>query len=675
MSELLAPVDFSTLNSEQQRAVQQIDGRLLILAGAGSGKTRVLTYRIAYLLSHCNVEPESILGLTFTNKAAAEMRHRLAGMVGQKLAKRVILSTFHSFCLRILRKEIHRLGFTSQFTLYDEEDIRRLTTSIARQLLDHESQLPSISTAMAAITRARSASTSVDGLEEDESEWHGEFTRKLYQGLEAALRAYNAVDFDGLLGLTVKLFQEHQDVLSAYQERYQYIMVDEYQDTSPIQYQLVDLISKHHGNLCVVGDDDQSIYGWRGADVRNILEFEKATVVKLEQNYRSANGILKAANAVIGNNSERHGKSLWSAKGEGDPIEIFHAPTEANEAHSVVCRINKLREQKGLKWKDIAILYRSNALSRQMEMALMKFTWRRGNDWVKGVPYQIFGGLSFYERKEVKDIVGYLRVIVNPLDQQALLRTINQPRRGIGETALDRLTSVNRSKNEPLWHVLQAASQGETSYQGNSIEVASRAAGGVKDYVQLIEEAQHKFKEEPLPEAMKWLLDRIQYQKAIAEEVKSEKMRAIKWENVQELVSAAAEYEMSEELDHTASLEDFMVTTSLGEDNNFKRNELKEQNNHVSLMTFHSAKGLEFPACFLVGLEDHIIPHERSLKEGSLEEERRLMYVGMTRAMQHLTCSMAQQRLRMGKPMAGKPSRFLFEIPKDLMQVTSWDRI
>ncbi len=651
----MTPVDISTLNEEQQKAVRTTEGRLLILAGAGSGKTRTLTYRMAYLLGEKGVDPEQILGLTFTNKAASEMRQRVGQMVDGKKAKKITLRTFHSFCLQILREEAHRLGYTNAFTIYDEQDTLRVVTNIARDLLNHESEMPSIAGVMAAIGRARaSGAEEIDGAGSD---WLNGFAQKIYVRLVKAMRSYNAVDFDSLLTLTVQLFKEHPDVLEKYQERYRYLMIDEYQDTNPIQSEIVDLLAARYGNLCVVGDDDQSIYGWRGAEVRNILQFEHATTIKLEQNYRSNNTILRAANAVIGNNSERHGKHLWSAKGDGKRIKVFVAPTEINEAHSVVCRMDQLRKDHGLKWRDMAVLYRSNALSRQIEQALLKHSWKDGNEWVRGVPYQIFGGLEFYRRKEVKDLLGYLRVIANPQDQEALLRVINQPRRGIGDAALEVLTTRNREKKVPLWNVLH----------GDLSDLSARAQAGVRDFIEIIEETR-KALDHCLREGVESLLHRINYQKAIADEVKSDKMRAIKWENVQELVSAVAEYE---DQSNDPSLIEFIRNTPLGEDRDDHKK--KEEQNTVSVLTIHSSKGLEWPACFLIGLEDQVIPHERSLKEGGLEEERRLMYVGITRAMEHLTISMAQKRMRMGKTMPCKPSRFLHEIPNELLKPERWD--
>lgn len=653
------------LNANQKKAVLQVEGRVLILAGAGSGKTRVLTLRMAYLIKEKKVLPQSILGLTFTNKAAAEMRQRLAKCVEVSIAKQVTLCTFHSFCMQILRKEISHLGYTSQFSLYDEQDVQRLINLIARDILQVEGELPSLAPTLAWIRKAKNQGLTPNQLQEET--WHDGFAKEVYVRLQASMRAYNAVDFDNLLGLTVELFERFPAILEKYQEIYRYIMIDEYQDTNPIQYRLASLLASRYNHLCVVGDDDQSIYGWRGADVKNILLFERANVIKLEQNYRSTNTILRAANAVIKNNQQRHDKVLWSEKGEGKTIEIFHAPNEIEEAQAVVKRMEKLKEAHGLQWSDMAILYRSNALSRQFELALMKHTWKRGHHWVQGIPYTVVGGMEFYERREVKDLCAYLRVIVNPLDQEALLRIINQPRRNIGEQTLDVLTAYNRKNKLSLWDVMCSVVEQRSLFD---LHINSKAMQGLRDFLFSIEEAKRRFEEGSLSETLEWFIKRIDYQRAIQEEVKSEQMRAFKNENVQEFIASLEEFEMHLEGDEKKpSIARFVANLTLDNQLRHKRN---RDENSVQLMTFHGAKGLEFPACFLVGLEDHIIPHEKSLQETGIEEERRLMYVAITRARHFLTLSMAQRRNRMGKESASQPSRFLFEIPKELLKITDW---
>lgn len=661
--------EISLLNPPQRKAVELVNGRLLILAGAGSGKTRVLTLRMAHLIQQLGISPKSILGLTFTNKAATEMRQRLTSFVDNQAAKHVALCTFHSFCMQILRQEIENLGYTPRFSLYDEQDVQRLVNLIARDILKQEGELPSLAPTLALIRQAKNQGLTPEQLQE--KTWHDEFAKEVYQRLQASMRAYNAVDFDNLLGLTVELFERFPAILERYQDRFRYIMIDEYQDTNPIQYRLASLLASKYHNLCVVGDDDQSIYGWRGAEVKNILLFEKATIIKLEQNYRSTNNILKAANAVIKNNQERHDKALWSDKGEGEIIEVFHTPTEIEEAQAVVKRIVKMRETKNLRWREMAILYRSNALSRQFELALMKHTWKNGSQWVQGIPYEVIGGVEFYERREVKDLCAYLRLIVNPLDQEALLRIINQPRRGIGEETLDLLTSYNRQQKISLWDVLKGVVQRDARFM--HLTLNSKAYQGLENFVMALEEAKERFEQGVLADTLRWLIERIDYQRAIKEEVKSQQMRDFKTENVQEFVSSLAEFEENakQNPDLEGSLSAFIANLTL--DNQLMQaNKKRRYDDCVQLMTFHGAKGLEFPACFLVGIEDHIIPHEKSLKETGLEEERRLMYVAITRAKQYLTLSMAQKRSRMGKETASRPSRFLFEIPKDLLRMSDW---
>lgn len=664
------------LNPPQRRAVTTVDGRVLVLAGAGTGKTRVLTLRMAHLMKHHGCSPRAILGLTFTNKAAAEMRHRLGSLVEPKMARQVTLCTFHSFCMQVLREEIHHLGYTNAFTLYDEKDVHRLMATITRDLLEHEGELPSIAEATETISLAKNKGLKKEDIQGTGSEWHDEFTRTLYSRLHDSMRAYNAVDFDSLLSLTVELFERFPDVLETYQERYRYIMIDEYQDTNPIQYRLAALLAAKYHNLCVVGDDDQSIYGWRGADIQNILNFSQATVIKLEQNYRSTNVILKAANAVIGNNHKRHGKALWSDRGDGHPIEVFHAANEVEEAQAVAARMDKYREKHGLKWKDMAVLYRSNALSRSIEQALLKHSWKDGEMWVRGIPYQIHGGTEFYERREVKDLVAYLRVIVNPLDQEALLRIINYPRRGIGEGALDLLTACNRSREIPLWNVLQGVCQGSSEFTSLTGQIAPKALKGIQTFLDIMRTAKARFSSESMRDALLWLIESIHYKKAIAEEVKSAQMRDFKWENVQEFVSSLADYEIQPHVDpqKKPSLQGYVLGLSLA-DGWASNSSAQKHEDKVSLMTFHSAKGLEFPACFLIGMEDHIIPHEKSLRQTGVEEERRLMYVALTRAMKHLTLSMARNRKRMGVDAASAPSRFILEIPKEHLKMTHWHEV
>ncbi len=655
------------LNPNQQQAVCTVKGRVLVLAGAGSGKTRVIVERISHLIKECGVCATEILGLTFTNKAAAEMRHRVEALIGKQQSKGITLSTFHSFCMQVLRKEIDRLGYTKEFSLYDERDIHRIVTHIARDILGHEGELPSLAPTLAAMNQASNRAISAE--QAPKQLWHDQFSQDLYVRLQSTLRAYNAVSFDHLITLTIQLFEGHPDVLQRYQERFQYIMIDEYQDTNPAQFRLAELLCSKYNNLCVVGDDDQSIYGWRGAEVKNILNFQADTTIKLEQNYRSTSVILHAANHVIGHNQNRHDKRLWTSDAEAELIEVFHAPTEADEAAAVVQRLDHFRQTKGLKWKNMAILYRSNALSRAFEMALMQAPWQYEGKWVRGIPYEVFGGLEFTERSEIKDLLAYLRVIANPLDQEAMLRILNVPRRGISDRLLDELTQINRSLDISLWQLLTDISEGRRPLEGHP-----KGLIGIRTFTCLIDKAARRFAEGPLHEGLSWLLNEINYKKTIEEEVKSDKMRDFKWENVQECVNALAQYEMQMNTDgqnDDISLQHFVANTALAKQS-FLPHLQNSKEDKIQLMTLHSAKGLEFPAVFIVGLEDHILPHEKGAMETGIEEERRLFYVGITRARKYLTLSMARSRLRMGKAHPTNPSRFLFEIPKELLKMGNY---
>ena len=638
------------LNEHQNKAILATEGHVLVLAGAGSGKTSVITHRIAYLIREKQVPPSSILGLTFTNKAAEEMRKRVASMVDPALAKQVTLSTFHSFCMRVLRKDIDKLGYTKDFSIYDEKEIKRLLNQLVREELGHDGDLPSLDPTLEAISQAKNKALSPEEMEGDK------MSKTLYGKLQTTMRAYNAVDFDNLLLLTLRLFEEFPDVLAKYQDRFRYIMIDEYQDTNLVQYRLSKLLSGKHKNLCVVGDDDQAIYGWRGADIKNILQFEADTVIKLEQNYRSTPIILEAANHVIRHNNERHSKELWSTQNAGQPIEIFHAPSDEEEAKAVVDRMLWYNQHENIPWNEMAILYRSNLLARPFEMALMHATWNKNGVWRRGIPYQIYGGTEFAERSEVKDIAAYLRAMTNPQDPEAILRIINVPRRGISDLALDKLTQRNRVEKLPLWNVLEKASEEDG--------ISDRAIKGIVQFLQIMREGKEKLQQLPLPDTIRWLVDTINYKKAIHEEVKSENAREYKWENVEALIRSSESF---------TDLQEFLGTLAI-DNNHFAQTESAPAH-HANLMTFHSAKGLEFTVCFLVGLEDQIMPHEKSIADRGLEEERRLMYVAMTRAKKHLVISMARHRLRHGKQVAMTPSRFLFEIPQNLVQIKNYKEV
>lgn len=649
-----------SLNPRQLEAVHTVQGRLLVLAGAGSGKTRVIVHRIAHLIDSLNVPPEAILGLTFTNKAAEEMRQRVKGLIGQEKAKKVTLSTFHSFCMQVLRRYIDRLGYTKTFSLYDERDLERLIKQLAKDLLGSE-EVPSLGPTLTALQQASQKGLSEK--EAEEMEWPDEFSREMHARLQGMMRAYNAVSFDHLISLTIRLFTEHPDILDLYQERFRYLMIDEYQDTNHAQFRLAELLAAKYQNLCVVGDDDQSIYGWRGAVVKHILEFKADRTIRLEQNYRSTPAILEAANTVIQNNQSRHKKSLWSARSDSKAIEVAHMATDMEEAKWVVEQILELKAREKLAFRDIAILYRSNALSRQFELALMQASWNKEGQWVRGIPYEIYGGLEFSARSEIKDLLSYLRAISNPLDQEAILRIINVPRRGISDTAVDELTQMSRSEKLPLWHLMQEIALGRKALTHHP-----RAMKGISSLVDLFESASRRFANPPLVEGLKWFIEAVNYKKAIEEETKEEKAQLFKWENTQEFVNTLAQFEQNAPSGEN-SLHHFVTQTLLYYQPSYET-EKKRSADRVQLMTFHSAKGLEFPACFLVAIEDKILPHEKSMMQTGIEEERRLFYVALTRAERHLTLSMARSRLRMGTYTASSPSRFLMEIPKHVLKLT-----
>lgn len=654
------------LNPEQQQAVKTTEGRVLVLAGAGSGKTSVLTHRIAYLISSKGVDPKAILGLTFTNKASGEMRERLKNMIPPEKAKEVILSTFHSFCCRILRKEIHHLGYSSNFTIYDERDQRRLLQHVARDYLNHEGDLPSLESTHLAITQAKNQGISPEELTDCP------LTKALYERLQVSMRAYNAVDFDSLLSLVVTLFENYPEVLKKYQEQFRYILIDEYQDTNYTQYKIASLLSQKHGNLFVVGDDDQSIYGFRGAQIKHILQFESQKVIKLERNYRSTPTILSAANHVIRNNKERHHKELISNQEMGEKIQVFNAPTDEEEAKAVAERILYFHNEKHYDWSDIAILYRSNNCARPFEIALMEMTWKRGDSWVRGIPYAVYGGLDMAHRSEIKDLISYLKVVSNPKDQEALLRIINVPRRGISDLCLDQITQYCRQKKKELWTTLEELAFSPEKHEELLAQLSKPAKKGIHSLISILTDAGEKFEHLHLRDALQWLIDNIDFQKAIKEEVKGEKVRLYKWENVLSTINLINSYVTEQKsAEEEASLADFLSHTLL--DSTLA--EIKKERHHenrVSLMTFHSAKGLEFKACFLTCLEDNLIPHEKSDTPQGLEEERRLFYVALTRAKRDLTLSMARTRKRMGKESKTNPSRFLFEIPQELLHITTY---
>ena len=630
------------LNPEQKKAAEQIEGRVLVLAGAGSGKTRVIIQRMLYMIQIKNIAPTAILGLTFTNKAAKEMQERLKKELG-KPADQVFLSTFHSFCVSVLRADICRLGYTKKFSLYDEKDIQRLVKNIVKEL---------------ALETTLSTQEILQEMQESRTKGKNPSSPEVKQVVDRlflALRAYNALDFDHLLEMTCQLFEMHPAVLEKYQDRFRYISIDEYQDTNPVQFRLAELLAKKHRNLFVVGDDDQSIYGFRGADMQNILRFSYDRLIKLEQNYRSIPHILDAANQLIDKNQDRHKKTLWCDKKDTSKISIFHAPSEEKEAEAIVERLLRLITQRGYAFKDIGILYRSNILARTIEKALLSARYWKKGALHQGIPYEVFGGLSFSERAEIKDLSAYLKALVNPNDQESLLRIINVPRKGISAPTLDTLTKKARQTGVSLYSLFTHIDQEE---------ISSRGKNGIKSFVSLFEETKQRLQNKPYFPTLSWFLEEIDYKRAIEEEVKSEKMQRFKWENVEAFLASLEAFEQ----DHPdQGLEDFISASSLTKTPLHR----KQDEDTVKLMTFHSAKGLEFTACFLLGLEDHILPHEKSQEEKNYEEERRLFYVGITRAKQYLCLSMAKERAKMGKKVRCNPSRFLFELPKNSLSIES----
>jgi len=636
------------LNDAQREAVTSGDGPLLILAGAGSGKTRALTHRIAYLIRERGLRPDEILAITFTNKAAEEMRGRVADLVGPA-AREMWVLTFHAACVRILRRDIELLGlgYTRRFNIYDQSDQLTVVRASLRDLdLDERRFAPQA--VHAVIDRAKNDLVGPEQFRRRADDFFSEKAAEVYELYQKKLRENNALDFDDLIMLTVRLFETRPDVLEYYQERFRHILIDEYQDTNRAQYVLVNLLARKHRNLSVVGDDDQSIYRWRGADLRNILEFEKdypeVKVVKLEQNYRSTGRILEAANAVVRNNYGRKQKTLWTANPAGDPIHYYRGENELDEAAFVAHEIKRLKAQEGLDDRDFAVLYRMNAQSRGFEEVFMRM----------GLPYRIVGGVRFYERKEIKDVLAYLRVIANPSDSLSFQRIVNVPRRGLGETTVAGLTAYAEAERLPLFQACMLVAEG----QGEGFTPRARREFG--RFVALLDELGRKRQGRPLPEFIQVVAEGS----GIIAELKAERSPEAqsRIENIQELSSAAADFLAAGGED---SLEAFLERIALITD----IDGLDRSADATVFMTLHSAKGLEFPVVFLVGLEEGIFPHSRALEdEAELEEERRLCYVGMTRARRHLYLTSTFHRLFRGQTVYNPPSRFLQEIPAGLLK-------
>ena len=626
-------LDLTQLNPDQRDAVEYSGGPLLIVAGAGSGKTRVLTHRVAHLIAS-GVHPMNILAITFTNKAAEEMRARVRALVGE-VADRMWVSTFHSACVRILRATADRLGYPKSFTIYDSSDSQRLVGQIIRDLNLDPKRFPAKG-AQARISLWKNELVNPAGATDTA---FGPFETKyaeIYTEYQYRLMKAGAMDFDDLLVNVVKLFREHPDVLSGYQERFKHVLVDEYQDTNLAQNEIVLLLGRTHHNVCVVGDTDQSIYAFRGADYRNILQFERAfpdvyTVV-LAQNYRSTQVILDAANAVISNNVERKPKELWTEVGSGDKIVRYYAEDEDEEARFVVSELKRLHRHEAVNWREIAVFYRTNAQSRVMEEFLID----------GDIPYRVIGGTKFYDRKEVKDAIGYLRCVMNPADEVSIRRVINVPRRGVGDTSLDKVAALAAEQSIGLSVALRRAA---------TAGVGGAALRGINEFVTLIDSLEADRDHGPA-HLLRELLERSGYLAELRNEDTHEAQGRV--ENLEELIGAAEEF---------PDANDFLEKVSLVSDTDDIAGDDK-----VMMMTLHSAKGLEFPTVFIIGLEEGIFPHSRTLLDSTqLEEERRLAYVGITRAEKRLYLSHAWSRSLHGSRQYNPPSRFLDEIPAELL--------
>lgn len=632
------------LNPQQAEAVINTEGPMLIMAGAGSGKTKVLTCRVANLLQK-GVRPYRILAITFTNKAAAEMRERVNNMSGPA-AKDVWLFTFHAFCARFLRMEIDKLpGYGGNFAIYDTADSQNLIKQILKEMnLDDKRFQPS--GILSRISNAKNALQDAAAFARQAGDFYEQKVADIYSRYEQKLQLNNALDFDDLLMLSIKLLQENKEVREKYQDRFDYLLVDEYQDTNHAQYLLTKFLAAKHRNICVVGDADQSIYGWRGADIQNILDFEKdypdAKVIKLEQNYRSTQIILDAANAVIENNTGRKPKNLWTENKSGADIIYFQAVDERDEARFVIEQLQNLQRTENKKLGDMAILYRTNTQSRIFEEMLIK----------SGISYNMVGGLKFYERKEIKDIIAYLRVIFNPADSLSLLRIINVPKRGIGDASLTKIQAYAAANNVSLFEAVSNAA----AIDG----LSSRFVSKLDDLAGIIFELMNLANEAPVED----LIDRVLRDTGYLEELENERtpQAQSRIDNLHELISVAQEFAASEEENN---LENFLAHVALVSD--IDDTELGED--AITLMTLHSSKGLEFPVVFLVGMEEGLFPHARTLMdETEIEEERRLCYVGITRAKEKLFLSSTKMRTIYGNTVTYPPSRFLQEIPARLVK-------
>ncbi len=639
---------YDTLNKEQKEAVLHTEGPLLLLAGAGSGKTRVLTHRVAYLIDEMGVNPWNILAITFTNKAAQEMRERVDKIAGFG-ADQVWVATFHATCMRILRRHIDRLGYDTNFTIYDTDDQKSVIKQVCKRL-NIDTKMYKERTLLSEISSAKDELVDVREFEvKSAGDYRKGVTAKVYREYQETLKKSNALDFDDIIVKTVELFRSCPEVLHNYQERFRYIMVDEYQDTNTAQFELIRLLADGYRNLCVVGDDDQSIYKFRGANIRNILDYEKvypdAKVIKLEQNYRSTQNILDAANTVIRNNRGRKEKALWTEKGAGSRIHFRQFDNAYEEAEYIADDIEDKVKKDGIAYADCAVLYRTNAQSRLLEERMV----------VEGIPYHVVGGVNFYARQEIRDILAYLKTIDNGRDEVALRRIINVPKRSIGAASLEKVADYAQMKEITLFDALCEADQ---------IKGLGRAENKIKGFVNLIRVLRSGLSSYTLPDLIKALLENIEYAEYLRDQ--DEESAEDRLGNVDELITKAAVYEEThDEPNLSEFLEEIMLVADI--DN------VEDGDNRVLLMTLHSAKGLEFPVVYLAGMEDGLFPGFMTIASDDpmeIEEERRLAYVGITRAKEDLTLTCAKSRMLRGETQYNPVSRFVREIPKELMDNT-----
>ena len=630
------------LNDKQYEAVTNTEGPCLVIAGAGSGKTKVLTHKIAYLMQEKRILPWNILAITFTNKAANEMKERIEMLVGEA-AKEMWVGTFHSICVRILRKFIDRIGFDSSFIIFDTTDQRTMVKQILKEL-EYDEKIFSDRSVISEISNAKNEMLEPEEyLVRAQGEFRKEKIAEVYKIYQRKLKENNAIDFDDIINYTIKILMENEDVLQYYSDKFKYILVDEYQDTNKSQFTLVTMLASKHGNITAVGDNDQGIYSFRGADISNILNFEKdfpgTKIIKLEQNYRCTGNILNVANAVIKNNEVKYDKKLWTENEKGELPKVFTADNEYDEGRYIVEQIEHLRREEQLKYSDFAVLYRMNTQSRAIEEILRR----------EAIPYKIIGGLKFYERKEIKDTISYLRLIQNPSDNLSLNRIINEPKRGIGKTSLDNIASIAEQANTSMYEIIKNAEQ----YGLNRVYSNSR------EFVNFIENIRAQKDEMTISELIKKILKDSGYTAALENEKTQEAENRIA--NLEEFLNVAIEFE---EESAENGLSDFLEGITLSSD----LDNMEETEESVTLMTLHSAKGLEFPVVFLVGMEEGVFPGYKSIVEQKeLEEERRLCYVGVTRAKERLYLTNSKQRTTFGSTTHNPPSRFLQEIPKELL--------